>query len=189
LKNPEHDSRIRLLDSELAVVEPKTRAGLMVAAAQSLVGRPYMHEGRGPVVFDGFGFIRACVQVALDHQTGAFVPVDAIEDARGRNMPDRFRPQIQDDEVNAHALGDLLVAWGLEQVQYGPGARYTQPGDVKVSLGAGPAGAIVVTGFQPGQTEWVVAAWRPSGPEVRGDCMLGRSCARIYRWPRGGVAA
>lgn len=168
-----------------------TRAEVMVLAAQTLVGATYAHEGRVRTGLDGFGLIQLCVQAVLDYEAGSITGrADRIGSHFGRNKPDAFRPQIQDDEVNAHDLDHMLVAWGMVAVQYGPGARYTLPGDVKVSLGSGPAGAIVTTGFQPGQTEWVVAAWRPSGPEVRGDCMLGRSCARIYRWPeRAGVSA
>jgi len=181
--------RVRLTAENLRDPASRTRAGIMVSAARSLVGAPYVHEGRVATGMDGFGLIQLCAQAVMDHAEGYFHMAPRLGTHYGRNKPDPFRPQIQDDEVNAHDLDQMLVGWGMVAVQYGPGARYTQPGDVKVSLGAGPAGAIVSTGFQPGQTEWVIAAWRPSGPEVRGDCMLGRSCARIYRWPTSGAAA
>lgn len=181
--------RVRLGADVLRDPASRTRAGLMVAAARSLVGAPYVHEGRVATGMDGFGLIQLCAQAVMDHAQGFFHIADRLGTHFGRNKPDPIRPQIQHDEVDYNDLAQMLEGWGMARVPFPDhGARYTQAGDVKVMVGVGPAGSIVTTGFQPGQTEWVITAWRPNGPEVRSDCMLSRHMAALYRWPEAAEA-
>jgi hypothetical protein len=150
--------------------------------------------GRGPLAFDGFGFVRQVVQMTFDAR--AFMAkrrTRALLDMPLKAYPTKIPPQgltpadAVTVEPDATDLQAVLIDAGMEIVE-GRGAARTQAGDVALYLGHGPCGAIILRGIDHPDGEAVAMAWN-EGPRVRNDVTLGRHRVRVFRWPELAVVS
>lgn len=169
---------------------------MTVKAARHVInqGAAYALGGRGPDAFDGYGFVRHCIKVVFDARQ-LVLDEDPVE------LPDRPRATYRSVipprgltpadavpvEPDARDLEKVCLAAGMEVVP-GRYAAVTQPGDVALSLGYGPAGAIVINTGGGAVRDWSAMAW-DAAPEIRDDFAQGRQRVRVYRWPSPAVSS
>jgi hypothetical protein len=162
-------------------------ASKTVVLAQQMVGRPYQLGSLGPISVDGYTLIRGIISLVVDEGLGSArrraLPIVPLSQYRLDFPPGSYNPaDRQLVEPDAHALEEVLVAAGMDIVP-GRGGAHTRPGDVVLSLGQGPAGAIVISPWTQDRGEVVVCAWPGRPVAARSDSSFGRSRVRVYRWP------
>ncbi|HYD46409.1 MAG TPA: hypothetical protein VEA79_14170 [Phenylobacterium sp.] len=180
---PAYDWRVDLSAHVFAGVH--TRAEAMVAAASLLCvgGCNYEHLGRGPDRFDELGFVRACVQAALDvfrtHRQRA-----SLADLAGyRPAPETWR---HPDQLNA-----LFREWGLELVTDLPMECMSkaQPGDVIAYTGKNAWCAVMLKrAEEPKGKDWrhvVAGVFAPNPPRAVTHPGLMCTPAFLWRLPEG----
>lgn len=157
-----------------------SKAEVMVAAAEMVIGLPYEMGGNGWLnSIDGYGFIRWCVRAAE-----AWVPRLGLRFHREIACASVSRSKFASltGEPDADQILPYIEAWGLQRVNEIHPIK-TQPGDIVLSLGNGPGAVIVMQGSDHPEGELVAGIWCQSSPQIRADAGVGRSRVRVYRWP------
>lgn len=180
----------RALDGVVAERIEAPSAEVTALAAEHLLRQPgleYQLGARGPTAFDGYtfvvhvvGIVHAARQRVLD-QAPTRLPVRARAAYR-LAMPSGGRTPADEVPVEPDAsdLEEVLVAAGM--IAAGICTDRPRRGDIVLSLGHGPAGAIALTLGANRSDDLVAMAWNEA-PRLRANHAIGRSQSRIYRWP------
>lgn len=154
-----------------------SRSQVCAAAAGFYVGMdtPYRPGGRDADGLDGFGFVRACVQAAMDWTPGVgFTPGPEIADLTNyMGWPN--------EEPSSAAIATVVEAWGLVQVDKHY-CKSANPGDVLMTLGRGPGASIVTHAINHDRGQQVALVWAPNPPMLRPTALEGRMPVRAYRF-------
>lgn len=155
-----------------------TRSQICAAVAGLYVGldTPYRPGGRDGAGFDGFGFVRACVQAALNWVPGIGAtlsePLPDLTDYMGWPV----------EEPSSATIAAWIERVGLVQVDKHY-CKNALPGDVLMTLGRGPGASIITHGANHDRGQQVALVWAPRGPEIRPITSEGRMPVRAYRFP------
>lgn len=165
-------------------IASRGEAGAEAAIQICLERCAYQPEGRGPLGFDDLGFVRCCVQAAVDWEV-----------RRLRNMglgPLCDLVGYGDAPVDPTRLGRMVEEWGMVRVGMARDLNLSKAalaGDVMLYLGEGPRLGLVIAPwretprFPNFESPAVAYVWPGQPPKTARDSRLGWSPLALYRWP------